>query len=85
VSAYAVPLALTVLAAAVTWFTCMRPMRRGRGCGMARAGAAESSAERDRAAELAELRAKVEILQQHNPALGATGLPGRDRPASHRE
>jgi len=67
-----VPLALTGLAATVSWFTCLRPMRRGGACTMAGGREPEApTAARTRGAELAELRAESEVLERHNPGRGA--------------
>ncbi|MBA3743954.1 hypothetical protein [Sporichthya sp.] len=63
------PLTATVLAGLLTYFCCVRPMRQGR-CAMASPGgsAASSPAESMQRAELAELRAKVDMVRALNPA-----------------
>ncbi len=63
------PLTATVLAGLLTYFCCVRPMRQGR-CAMTSPGGstASSFAESVQRAELAELRAKVDMLRAFNPA-----------------
>ncbi len=75
---YLLPLLLTAVAFTVTYFTCMRPMRRGQGCHLPGRGAGSTDPESD--AEIERLRAEVGQLRAELTRRGQAAAEDPTRP-----
>ena len=66
---YLLPLGATAAAAGVTYFSCVRPMRRGKGCGMGMGAgdtsqcAPESQDSENTSAEIRALTEEIQLLR----------------------
>ncbi|WP_192583702.1 hypothetical protein [Streptomyces albicerus] len=72
-TAYVLPLLLTVAAAALTYVFCIRPMRRGGSCHMSAQPPPATSAETDD--EIQRLREEVQLLRHEADLAPRAAVP----------